>query len=159
MIKIGHMHLNRKKQTIPELCLNFNELLQKIFINILEVRSLEKNLPFFFGKKYVFLGTYCQISSVLMKTHIMFLHVWNLLITQLFWHWATFHTLFWCLLMNIFLTQFWTGKLLIHKPQPRHMHNISEIYQLFCSFHSVMEWQKNSASKCHKIIFPNTIAK
>ena len=23
--------------------------------------------------------------------------------------------------MNIFLTQFWTEKLLIHKPQPRHM--------------------------------------
>ena len=42
MIKIGHMHLNRKKQMIPELCLNFNELLQKKNINILEVRSLEK---------------------------------------------------------------------------------------------------------------------
>ena len=44
----------------------------------------------------------------------------KLLITQFFWHLAIFGKLFCCRLMNIFLTQFWTEKLLIHKPQPRH---------------------------------------
>ena len=57
------MHLNRKKYTIPELCLNFHELLQKIYVIILEVRSPEKTLQVF-GKKKVFLGTYYEISSV-----------------------------------------------------------------------------------------------
>ena len=27
----GHMHLNRKKLTIPEVCLNFHELLEKLY--------------------------------------------------------------------------------------------------------------------------------
>ena len=62
------MHMNRKKQTISELCLKFHELLQKIYVNMLEVRSPEKTLPFF-GQKYVFFGTYCQMSSVSKKTH------------------------------------------------------------------------------------------
>ena len=44
-----------------------------------------------------------------MKKHIIFLHVWK----------AIDHTII-LALMNIFLTQFWTEKFLIHKPQPRH---------------------------------------
>ena len=47
------MHLNRKNQTIPELCLNFHELLQILFINILEVMSPENTLPFV-GQKLLF---------------------------------------------------------------------------------------------------------
>ena len=41
----------------------------------------------------------------------------KLSITRFFWHLAIFRILFGCWLMNIFLTQFWTVKLLIHKPQ------------------------------------------
>ena len=41
------------------------------------------------------------------------------LITRIFWHLDIFGNIFCCWLMNIFLTQFWTEKLLIHKPQPR----------------------------------------
>ena len=44
MIKNDHKHLNRNKQTVPNLCPNFNELLQKIHINILEVRSPKINI-------------------------------------------------------------------------------------------------------------------
>ena len=43
----------------------------------------------------------------------------KLSITRFFWQLAIFSIFFWCRLMNIFLTQFWTVKLLIHKPQPR----------------------------------------
>ena len=39
--------------------------------------------------------------------------------TWFFWHLAIFYMFFPCRLMNIFLTQFWTVKFLIHKPQPR----------------------------------------
>ena len=66
--------MNRKKQTISELCLKFHELLQKIYVNMLEVRSPEKTLQFF-GQKYVFFWTYCQISSVSNETDIIFLYV------------------------------------------------------------------------------------
>ena len=45
----------------------------------------------------------------------------KLLITRFFRHLAIFGIYFCCRLMNIFLTQFWTVKLLIHKPQPCHM--------------------------------------
>ena len=52
----------------------------------------------------------------------MILHVWKAIdhtvILALFG--AIFGTLFCCRLINIFLTQFWTENLLIHKPQPRH---------------------------------------
>ena len=48
------MHLNRKMQTIPELCLNFNYLLQKLYINIFEVRSPGKALQFFLSKICIF---------------------------------------------------------------------------------------------------------
>ena len=41
-------------------------------------------------------------------------------ITWFFWHLAIYGKLFFCRLINIFLTQFWTENLLIHKPQPRH---------------------------------------
>ena len=54
-----------------------------------------------------------------MKTYIFFCMYGELSITRFFWHLAIFHILFWCRLMNIFLKQFWTVKLLIHKPQPR----------------------------------------
>ena len=54
-----------------------------------------------------------------MKTHIFFCMYGKLSITWFFWHLAIFSTFFCCRLMNIFLTQFWTEKLLIHKPQPR----------------------------------------
>ena len=46
----------------------------------------------------------------------------KLWITRFFWHLAIFGQLFCCRLMNIFLTQFCTVKLLIHKPQPRLNH-------------------------------------
>ena len=54
LIKNGYMHMNCKKQTISELCLNFYELLQKKYVNMLEVRSLEKTILFL--KKKYFLG-------------------------------------------------------------------------------------------------------
>ena len=44
----------------------------------------------------------------------------KLSITRFFWHLIIFGILLCCRLLNIFLTQFWTVKLLIHKPQPRH---------------------------------------
>ena len=56
----------------------------------------------------------------------------KLSITRLFSHLAIFRNLFWCRLMNIFLTQFWTEKLLIHKPQPRHI--LSNCTNLFKSW-------------------------
>ena len=43
----------------------------------------------------------------------------KLLITLLIRHLAIFGTIFCCWLVNIFLTQFWAVKFLIHKPQPR----------------------------------------
>ena len=49
----------------------------------------------------------------------------KLLITWFFWNLAIFGKLFCCPLINIFLTQFWTDNLLIHKPQPRRMHSIT----------------------------------
>ena len=66
------MHMNRKKQTISELCLKFHELLQKIYVNMLEVRSPEKALPFF--------GTYGQMSSVSNKNTLNVLSLETLLI-------------------------------------------------------------------------------
>ena len=54
-----------------------------------------------------------------MKNHIIAFHVWKAInhrvLLSLDYFWYIFH----CWLMNIFLTQFWTEKLLIHKPQPR----------------------------------------
>ena len=44
----------------------------------------------------------------------------NLSIT-FFLHLAIFGTFFCCQLMNIFLTQFWAGNLLVHKPTPHHI--------------------------------------
>ena len=56
-----------------------------------------------------------------MKKHIMFFfHVWKAIDHTIILALIYFPYFFWCLLMNIFLTQFWTEKLLIHKPQPRH---------------------------------------
>ena len=60
---------------IPELYLNFHELLQKSYINIFEVGS--PNCYNFVVKKSIFL-TYCQISVVSNeKTHLMFMHLWK----------------------------------------------------------------------------------
>ena len=56
-----------------------------------------------------------------MKKHIMFLHEWKAIDHTIILHLAIFRILFWCRLMNIFLTQLLTEKLLIHKPQPRPM--------------------------------------
>ena len=56
-----------------------------------------------------------------MKKHIMFLHVWKAINHTIILALSYFLYFFWCQLMNIFLAQFWTEKLLIHKPQPRHM--------------------------------------
>ena len=40
----------------------------------------------------------------------------KLSITWLFWQLAILGTFVFCQLMNILLTQFWTGNLLVHKP-------------------------------------------
>ena len=39
LVKKSHMHLNCKKQTIVELCLNCHEVLQKLYLFILEVKN------------------------------------------------------------------------------------------------------------------------
>ena len=44
----------------------------------------------------------------------------KLLITHFFWHLVIFVHFFCCPLMNILFTQFWTGKLLVHKPTSHH---------------------------------------
>ena len=85
----------------------------------LEVRSPTFFL-LFFGQKLVFCGTYYQISSVSNEKSIKsFCMYRKLSITRFFWHLAIFGKLFCCLLIDIFLTQFWTENLIIHKPQPR----------------------------------------
>ena len=55
-----------------------------------------------------------------MKNMYFFLHVWKAIDHTFFLALSYFRYFFCCQLMNIFLTQFWTVKLLIHKPQPRH---------------------------------------
>ena len=54
-----------------------------------------------------------------MIKHIMFLHVWKAIDHTIILALSYFPYIFWCQLMHIFLTQFWTEKLLIYKPQPR----------------------------------------
>ena len=54
-----------------------------------------------------------------MKQHIMFLHVLKAIDHTVLLALSYFRYFFCFRLMNIFLTQFWTVKLLIHKPQPR----------------------------------------
>ena len=49
--------------------------------------------------------------------------------TQYLWHLAFFSTPFCCQLMNIFFTQFWTGKLSVHKPTS---HLRWEVASLIC---------------------------
>ena len=62
---------------------------------------------------------YCQIISIPNKKwHISFLHAWKAIDHTVLFALSYFRNLFCCRLMNIFLTQFWTVKLLIHKPQP-----------------------------------------
>ena len=56
-----------------------------------------------------------------MKNVYFFCMYGKLSITRFFWHLAIFNKFCCCRLMNIFLTQFWTENLLIHKPQPCHM--------------------------------------
>ena len=63
-----------------------------------------------------------------MKKHRIFCMYGKLSITRFFWHLAIFNICFCCRLMNTFLTQFWTEKLLIHKPQPRPNHNTLHCY-------------------------------
>ena len=53
-----------------------------------------------------------------MKKHIMFLHVLKA-INHMVLLALSYFRYFFLLSTDIFLTQFWTGKLLIHKPQPR----------------------------------------
>ena len=63
-----------------------------------------------------------MVKNCLMVKNRYFLgHFVKILITQLFWLFAILGTKFCCQLMNIFLTQFWTVRLLIHKPQTRHI--------------------------------------
>ena len=54
------------------------------------------------------------------EKRIMFMHVWKAFDHMIILPLSYFlYILFWCRLMNIFLTQFWTEQLLIHKPQHR----------------------------------------
>ena len=73
----------------------------------------------------------------------------KLSITLLFWHLAIFLILFWRRLMNIFLTQFWTEKLLIHKPQPRRKSSPYQLGSIYWSTSNLeLSWVVRSIQYC-----------
>ena len=80
----------------------------------------------------------------------------KLSITRFFWHLAIFSIFFCCQLMNIFLTQFWTVRLLIHKPQPcltsTHWTEVRQAGDC-CTAHpcSNTQWEKNILVKWLKL--------
>ena len=62
-----------------------------------------------------------------------------------------FQYFFCCRLMNIFLAQFWTVKLLIHKLQPRHTSDVNKNTKVFCLGLFVAEKLKWQIVKtCHE---------
>ena len=69
-----------------------------------------------------------------MKKHIIFLHVWKAIDHTVLLTLSYFWIFFFCRLMNIFLTQFWTVKLLIHKPQPRLNASFSSVISYYLPF-------------------------
>ena len=74
-------------------------------------------------------------------------------ITRFFWRLAIFGIFFCCRLMNMFLTQFWTEKLVIHKPQPRLISLILELrernfyFRYWSRGRMVEEWTKSELLK------------